>query len=490
MENSEKIGNYKLLEQIGEGGMATIYRASHEVLKRDVALKKMKKPSRESISRFKHEAQMSAKLNHENIVSVYDFIQEGRSFYLVLEYIDGIDVRNVLEIDSPIPHMQAVRIVHEVAMGLEYAHFKKIIHRDIKPSNILLSKDGDIKIIDFGVAKAESTSQMTTTGIIVGTPSYMSPEYANGEELTPQSDVYSLGVLIFELLTGFKPFVAPTNNELLIAITKGKYRKPRKYNREIPFRLQRIVSKAMHVNPRKRYKSMADFIRALSRYLKNEPQSNIKRELQLYFGEVSEKNRQKKYQTSFLTGDSDLQLGLSRKKWKKVLISTFAVLVLVFGSYFSYKFLKNSVYSELQIELNIEVPAKIYLDDKLLGESENKRFYDNFISSGKRKLIIDAGPNYGKYERWTIFKSGHENYISAPIEKRRSRAYFSIDSTPQGAVVHADNANIGKTPLEDRRLKAGEHEISVKAPGYKSFRIKRDFTSAEDITIFVELEKE
>ena len=489
MENSDKIGNYKLLEQIGEGGMATIYRASHEVLKRDVALKKMKKPSKESINRFKHEAQMSAKLNHENIVSVYDFIQDGRSYFLVMEFIEGIDLRNVLEIDSPIPYVQTVRIVHEIAMGLEYAHFKKIIHRDIKPSNILLSKEGDIKIIDFGVAKAETTSQLTTTGIIVGTPSYMSPEYANGEELTQQSDVYSLGVLIFELLTGFKPFVAPTNNELLIAITKGKYKKPRKYNKEVSFRLQRIVSKAMHVNPKKRYKSMADFIRVLSRYLKNEPQSKIKRELQLYFGEINEKKRQKKYQTSFLVSDSALQIGSSGKKLKKILIGTLSTLFIFVGSFYSYKYLKNSYFSKLQIELNITVPADIYLDGNLIGVTENGRFHTDFIRQGKRHLKIDAGLNYRKYERWAIFRSGETKYPSVPIAKRKARAYFSIDSAPQGANVYEDNHFLGTTPLEDKLLSPGVHEISVKAFGYRPFRQKREFTSAEDVVVFIELEK-
>jgi serine/threonine protein kinase len=153
------VAGYNVLEQIGEGGMATIFRARHSILERDVALKKIKKPVKESIDRFRQEAKLSARLNHENIVSIYDFIREGRSYFLVMEYINGIDFRNILEIASPVPPPhEAVRVIHEVAKGLEYAHFKRVIHRDIKPSNILLSQAGDVKIIDFGVAKTHDSA--------------------------------------------------------------------------------------------------------------------------------------------------------------------------------------------------------------------------------------------------------------------------------------------------------------------------------------------
>jgi serine/threonine protein kinase len=152
------VAGYNVLEQIGEGGMATIFRARHSILERDVALKKIKKPVKESIDRFRQEAKLSARLNHENIVSIYDFIREGRSYFLVMEYINGIDFRNILEIASPVPPHEAARVIHEVAKGLEYAHFKRVIHRDIKPSNILLSQAGDVKIIDFGVAKTHDSA--------------------------------------------------------------------------------------------------------------------------------------------------------------------------------------------------------------------------------------------------------------------------------------------------------------------------------------------
>jgi serine/threonine protein kinase len=211
LTEKKTIGSYTLAEQIGEGGMATIYKAKHEILNRDVAIKKLKSPSKEATSRFHKEARLSAKLNHENVVSIYDFVKEARSQYLIMEYIDGIDLRSILEFESPLPPVQAARIVLQIAMGLEFAHLRGIIHRDIKPSNVLLSKGGEAKIIDFGVAKDSAPTQLTQVGIIIGTPSYMSPEYCNGEELTRQSDVYSLGVVFYELITGFKPFVAPSN---------------------------------------------------------------------------------------------------------------------------------------------------------------------------------------------------------------------------------------------------------------------------------------
>lgn len=489
MEEIKKIGSYDLLEQIGEGGMATIYRARHDVLKRDVALKKMKKPVKESISRFKHEAQVSAKFNHENIVSVYDFMREGRNYYLVMEYIDGIDLRNILEIESPLPCIQAARVVHEIAQGLEYAHYKKIIHRDIKPSNVLLSKEGDIKIIDFGVAKSEVPSQLTSTGIIIGTPSYMSPEYANGQGLTTQSDIYSLGVVLFELLTGFKPFVAAGNSELIVAISKGKYKKPRKYNKNIPLRLQRIVARAMHVNTRKRYKTMSEFIRVLERFLKNEAQSDIKEELKNYFKEVDKKIHQKKYDSPIQRSRSSENLQSPFQKWRKTLVFIFSFLIFVSGGYFGFLYLQNSYFAKLQLRVNIKKAVTVYIDGELAGRTENGLFYKTFIPPGKKNIVIDAGPNYQRYERRGIFHQGQTKVTPVVIAPRNVKASFTIDSIPQGLKISIDGKYKGITPLNNQRIIPGIHNIEIEASGYRKYVERREFSASEDIKMLVELEK-
>ena len=192
--DNDKVGSFKILQKIGEGGMAVIYKATQPSLKRDVVIKKLKDPNREIIERFKKEALVSASLSQENVLSIYDFIYYGRSYYLVMEYVDGKDLRTIIDYAAPLKPPIAALIIREVAKGLEYTHTKNIIHRDIKPSNIIIAYTGDVKLIDFGVAKDETLSKLTVTGMIVGTPSYMSPEQANGDRLGKESDIYSLGV--------------------------------------------------------------------------------------------------------------------------------------------------------------------------------------------------------------------------------------------------------------------------------------------------------
>lgn len=491
MKGIEKVGNYSLLEQIGEGGMATIFRANHENLRRDVAVKKMKNPSKETIDRFKQEARISARMNHENIVSIYDFFKEGRTYLLIMEFIDGIDLRNILELDSPLQVYQAVRIVHEIAKGLEYSHFKKIIHRDIKPSNILLSKEGDIKIIDFGVAKIDTKQNLTQTGIIIGTPSYMSPEYANGEELTPQSDVYSLGVLFYEILTGFKPFSARSKNELLVAITRGKYKSPRKFNREISLRLQHVIKKSMHVNPAKRYKTMADFINALDKFLKNEPQSVIKSELQLYYGELMERKRLKKYKTNLSTTEQAALIGRKNKTPKRYFIAAAVALFTLITVVWGYQYLREDYFSRLQMQINIPGAEQValYLNGDFLGKSENGRFTKSFIPSGESLLLVDGGQNYQLSERRLFFKSGETKFLKMDVKRRSKKATLTVESVPQGANFYLNDKLKGRTPVHNQRLSPGKYEISVKARGYKPYRQSRRFDAAVDIVILIELER-
>jgi serine/threonine-protein kinase len=260
----EKVGSFKVIEKIGEGGMAIIYKASQPSLNRTVVIKKLKDPNNEIIERFKKEALVSASLSQENVLSIYDFIYHGRSYFLIMEYVDGYDLHDILDYMSPLSPIISALLIREIAKGLEYTHNKNVIHRDIKPSNILISKDGDVKLIDFGVAKDEAPSKLTITGMIIGTPSYMSPEQANGEKINHQSDIYSLGVLFYEILTGFKPYSGDTNTEIFAKISKGKFASPMKYRSDIPLKLTKVIKKCLHKNRDKRYKNATELIRDIN----------------------------------------------------------------------------------------------------------------------------------------------------------------------------------------------------------------------------------
>ncbi len=266
-EKNSVIGGYRIIEKIGEGGMAEIYTAQQAALRRMVVIKKLKDPNREIVARFKKEALLSAGFSQENVLSIYDFIYHGRSYYLVMEYVDGEDLRTLLDRHSPFPIDIAVLIILEIARGLEYTHNQNIIHRDIKPGNILISRDGKVKLIDFGVAKDDNDSKLTMTGLIVGTPAYMSPEQAHGDPLTPQSDLYALGILLYEMLTGLKPFYGSNNTEILAKIIKGRYTSAPVLNPEIPRKIQRIIRKSLHRDRRRRYKTATAMIHDLEKTL-------------------------------------------------------------------------------------------------------------------------------------------------------------------------------------------------------------------------------
>lgn len=270
MSKNEKntiISGYRIIEKIGEGGMAEIYTAQQAALRRMVVIKKLKDPNREIVARFKKEALLSAGFSQENVLSIYDFIYHGRSYYLVMEYVDGEDLHTLLDRHSPFPIDIAILIILEIARGLEYTHNQNIIHRDIKPGNILISKEGKVKLIDFGVAKDDNDSKLTMTGLIVGTPAYMSPEQAHGDPLTPQSDLYALGILLYEMLTGLKPFYGSNNTEILAKIIKGRYTAAPVLNPEIPRRIQRIIRKSLHRDRRRRYKTATAMIHDLEKTL-------------------------------------------------------------------------------------------------------------------------------------------------------------------------------------------------------------------------------
>lgn len=218
---------YEILEKVGEGGMAIAYRGRDRVLGRTVAIKVMRpelSTDAEFLSRFRREARASAGITHEHIASVYDTGSDGPNHYIVMEYVEGETLRDRLKREGPLPLAEALRIATETAEALEAAHAAGIVHRDIKPGNLLLRRDGSVKVTDFGIARAMAASGHTETGRIVGSVDYVSPEQARGDVVGPQSDLYSLGITLFEMLTGRTPFEA---GDRLAILHKHIYDRPR-----------------------------------------------------------------------------------------------------------------------------------------------------------------------------------------------------------------------------------------------------------------------
>ena len=238
------IGNrYEMIEKIGNGGMATVYKAKDLTLKRNVAIKVLKDEfttDNEFIRRFNIEAQSAASLTHPNIVSIYDVGSEGNIYYIVMELIQGKTLKQIIDEDGVLPWKWSLNIAIQIASALETAHKNNIIHRDIKPHNIIITEDGIAKVTDFGIAKAVSNSTITAFGTTIGSVHYFSPEHARGGFTDAKSDLYSLGIVMYEMLTGRVPFDADTPVSIALKHMQEKPVEPIKLNPSIPFAVNKI----------------------------------------------------------------------------------------------------------------------------------------------------------------------------------------------------------------------------------------------------------
>ncbi|MBS3977784.1 MAG: Stk1 family PASTA domain-containing Ser/Thr kinase [Syntrophomonadaceae bacterium] len=251
-------GRYELLEKLGGGGMAVVYKGKDRLLNRAVTVKLLRDQyahDQEFVRKFRREAQAVASLSHPNIVSIYDVGQEGDLHYLVMEYVEGKSLRTVIQEEGALEPSRAVELSQQICEALHHAHEHQIIHRDIKPHNILITRNGRAKVTDFGIALAASTATVTYEGNMVGSVHYVSPEQARGEPTTPQSDVYSAGIVLYEMLTGEVPFIGETPIGIAMKHVQESPRPPRDIRPEIPPALERVVAKALIKDLSRRYKT-------------------------------------------------------------------------------------------------------------------------------------------------------------------------------------------------------------------------------------------
>ena len=262
-------GRYALVELIGQGGMATIYRARDTKLGRDVAIKILRGEygsDASFLARFQREAQAAAQLNHPNVVAVFDYGQDPVGPYIVMELVTGGDLAGALRERGPLPPTVAASIGQQVADAIDAAHSRGIIHRDIKPSNVLLSTGGRVKVADFGIAQAFTDAQLTMTGVTMGSVHYFSPEQARGEPVTAASDVYSTGLVLYEMLTGHRAFSGGTAAEVAMARLGGRIPSPMEVRPDVPAALDAIVRWCLQPEVRAR-PSASELASSLGRFL-------------------------------------------------------------------------------------------------------------------------------------------------------------------------------------------------------------------------------
>src|SRR6266496_3989650 len=265
------LGRYQVGRLLGAGGMAEVYEGHDRLLDRRVAIKILlaqyaHDPS--FLARFRREAQAAARLSHPNIVGVYDTGSENDTWFIVMEYIDGRTLKDVIRSEGPLYWSRAAEVGADVAAALAVAHAHGVVHRDVKPGNVMLTTEAKVKVMDFGIARASAVPSITQTAAVDGTAQYLSPEQAQGIEADPRSDVYALGCCLYEMLTGRVPFTGPTPVAIAYQHVQEVPTPPRALNPEVPVPLERVCLKAMAKRPEDRYQTAtelrADLVRARS----------------------------------------------------------------------------------------------------------------------------------------------------------------------------------------------------------------------------------
>ena len=268
MAKKKSIGRYKILGELGRGAMGIVYRAQDPALDRVVALKTIilagdAEGREEYQKRFFLEAKAAGKLTHPSIVTTYDFGEQDGVAYLAMELLEGTDLRTRLK-EGALPPAEAVEIARQVAEGIGFAHERGIVHRDVKPGNIMLLERGRAKIMDFGLARMRAADHKTVTGMVLGTPKYMSPEQVAGSPVDQRSDIFSLGIVLYEMLTGARLFAAEDMTQIMHNVTYDEHEPPTRLKPELPAMLDFVVARALKKDPAARYPDAAELAADLS----------------------------------------------------------------------------------------------------------------------------------------------------------------------------------------------------------------------------------
>ena len=263
-----KIGRYEILAELGKGAMGVVYRANDPLLSRTVAIKTVlmsldPEEMAEYEARFYQEAKAAGGLNHPNIVTIHDIGKSGNVVYMAMELLDGAELRSLMSQGQPLAAARAVEIAAQVADGLAYAHQSGVVHRDVKPANIMILRSGMAKITDFGIARMRQAEVRTQTGIVLGSPRYMSPEQVSGKRADPRSDIFSLGVILYEMVAGKPPFTGEDVTSVMYQILNTVPPPPSSLNPAVPAMLDFIAAKALAKTPDDRYQDAAEFARDL-----------------------------------------------------------------------------------------------------------------------------------------------------------------------------------------------------------------------------------
>lgn len=511
------IGKYKVLGIIAKGGMGTVYKAIHPSLKRYVVIKKFTARGQSgSAERFKKEAQILLDLQSPYIVHLFDYFTEAGYRYMVEELVDGIAADGLIKKTVCVPCPVAMLIMQDACYALKYAHSKEIIHRDIKPGNILISKRGEVKLADFGIASdaAENQKDLTLSGVALGTPAYMPPEqFEDSAGVDERADIYALGVMLYEMVTGTKPYKTGTLSETLANAKKGKYIKPEKLNKDVPKEVSRIIRKMIRPKPKQRYQSVKAVLNAVKKYLNHYDTHEVR--VQLAKAVIA-----KKY-----VEENIVRKDIAKRRIKKISFAVILVAVLSAIAWHSglvHKTLLAKIYTPVNIQMTVpaslsertDLPVKVFFfedDDDKIPEIKNSertlfkkgsRITDRifsfgtkvlsqsasskntiyemsplFLKAGKYRVKVAAGP-YIWWSSFSILENEKEHLITCDFLKNMKRSLkvrFEVtdgesgrEILPYNCEIYFNNSWIPFDTVDLEKIKSGTvWRFKISADGYQ-----------------------
>lgn len=477
MEGKVINNRYKIIEKIGSGGMADVWKAEDTLLKRVVALKILHKQFVEDenfLERFRREAQAAAKLTHPNIVSIFDVGEDDGTQYIVMEYAPGTNLKQIIQKDAPLPPEKAVHIASQICNAMAFAHQHEIIHRDIKPHNVIITPEEAIKVTDFGIARAGSSSTMTRTGTIIGTAHYISPEQAQGGMIGSTTDIYSLGVVLYEMLTGELPFRGENPVAVALKHIHETPMPPRSVYSAVPESLEAIIIKAMAKNPADRYQSAMEMQADLKRFQEGLPIKVV--------ATPPPKISKEEEISRTMVGRRAAAPSKPQKKWLIPALIALGVLLLIGGFALTYSLLspatvvvpdlKGKTLSQaqraveakgLELEVAKEVynekipPGRVISQDPAAGEKIKKGgTIQVTLSKGLATLKVPSLVGKTQEEAENILKK-------AGLEVGKVERAYS-DTVPEGSVISQSpkaGAKVEKGSSVDIVVSDGKEEVRV-----------------------------
>ena len=466
LEGKLLANRYEIIEKIGNGGMATVYKAKDNVLKRFVAIKILRDEfttDEEFIKRFEAEAQSAARLTHSNIVSIYDVGVEGTLYFIVMELIKGKTLKEIIiEEEGPLPWKWSVKVAIQIASALEMAHRNNIIHRDIKPHNIIITEDGIAKVTDFGIAKAVSNSTITAFGTTIGSVHYFSPEHARGGITDAKSDLYSLGVVLYEMVTGKVPFDADTPVSVALKHMQEEPEAPNEINSNVPDALNQIIMKALKKESELRYQSSTEMLEDLEECLKD-PDGDFVEELeydktaktQVIDTDELDRAGRKKVQEKPKQKQKGLKGFIQNHKKLSIFIGCILLFVLALGGTLGVLHITNPPEVEMPNVVGLEKQeAQAKIEEAGLKYKVDKEEYNKDV---EKDHIISQDPSYS--EKYHNVKKGAEVKVVISLGTEKTKVPNVEGMTEEEAIKAIEVAKLKAEVIEESSKKVDEGKV-------------------------------